>query len=176
MYEEKGYHNTTVDEIAARAGVSTGIAYRYFRNKKDLLLSAVSYGADRISADTRTDELHIPSEPCGVPAYLEEVLAIFEKYHIRYRRIHEELEGLQHTDDDVRRLYAEITRSKLETLTEYMRKMFGDDVHLREKVYAAIGIMEQHCHMYMKNDLYSLDMDIMRKMTIKAVMQVLTDG
>ena len=44
MYAKKGYHKTTVDEIAAEAGVSTGIAYRYFRNKKDLLLSVISYG------------------------------------------------------------------------------------------------------------------------------------
>lgn len=34
---KKGYHSTTVDEIAAEAGVSTGIACRCFRNEKDLL-------------------------------------------------------------------------------------------------------------------------------------------
>ena len=48
MYEKKDYHKTTVDDIAAEAGVSTGIAYRYFRNKKDILLSVISYGADNI--------------------------------------------------------------------------------------------------------------------------------
>ena len=34
-----GYHNITVDKIAAAAGVSTGSAYRYFRNKKEMLLA-----------------------------------------------------------------------------------------------------------------------------------------
>ena len=29
-----GYHNITVDKIAAAAGVSTGSAYRYFRNRR----------------------------------------------------------------------------------------------------------------------------------------------
>ena len=36
LYTEKGYHTTTVDEIAKNAGLSTGVAYRYFKNKKDL--------------------------------------------------------------------------------------------------------------------------------------------
>ena len=35
VISEKGYHNVTVDEIAKAAEVSTGIAYRYFKNKKD---------------------------------------------------------------------------------------------------------------------------------------------
>ena len=38
-----GYHNITVDKIAAAAGVSTGSAYRYFRNKKEMLLAALAY-------------------------------------------------------------------------------------------------------------------------------------
>ena len=42
MYARKGYHKTTVDEIAAEAGLSTGIAYRYFKNKKDILLSVIN--------------------------------------------------------------------------------------------------------------------------------------
>ena len=44
LYTVKGYHSTTVDEIAKNAGLSTGVAYRYFKNKKDLLLEAISYG------------------------------------------------------------------------------------------------------------------------------------
>ena len=44
LYTEKGYHSTTVDEIAKNAGLSTGVAYRYFKNKKDMLLAAITYG------------------------------------------------------------------------------------------------------------------------------------
>ena len=38
LYADKGYHNVTVDEVASSAGLSTGVAYRYFKNKKDLLM------------------------------------------------------------------------------------------------------------------------------------------
>ena len=48
LYTEKGYHNTTVDEISKRAGMSTGIAYRYFKNKKAILLAALTYAFENI--------------------------------------------------------------------------------------------------------------------------------
>ena len=31
LYANKGYYNTTVDEIAKSAGLSVGTAYRYFK-------------------------------------------------------------------------------------------------------------------------------------------------
>ena len=48
-YAEKGYHNTTVDEIAKKAEVSVGTAYRYFKDKKELLLAALEYGFTHIA-------------------------------------------------------------------------------------------------------------------------------
>ena len=67
MYAEKGYHSTTVDEIAAAAGASTGIAYRYFRNKKDILLSAIGYAAENIEI------FHFPK----IPRISEHILKLF---------------------------------------------------------------------------------------------------
>ena len=41
MYASKGYQKTTVDDIAKNAGLSVGVAYRYFKNKKELLLATL---------------------------------------------------------------------------------------------------------------------------------------
>ncbi len=38
MFWTKGYHDTQTPEIAAAAGVSVGTFYRYFRDKRDVLL------------------------------------------------------------------------------------------------------------------------------------------
>ncbi|MBP5669859.1 MAG: TetR/AcrR family transcriptional regulator, partial [Lachnospiraceae bacterium] len=35
---KEGYHNVTTDDIAKAAGLSTGIVYHYFKDKKDILL------------------------------------------------------------------------------------------------------------------------------------------
>ncbi len=173
MYEKKGYNKTTVDDIAAGAGVSTGIAYRYFRNKKDILLSVISYGADNIESIAHIDKVDVPEEVTDIKQYLEMILKSFETFHIRYRDIHEEIEGLQHTDEDVRKLYSEITEEKMKDVTAMLSAFLNDDKNIREKAYAAIGIMEQHCHMMMNNELYGLNADVMRDTTITAVLSVL---
>ncbi len=173
MYAKKGYHSTTVDEIAAEAGVSTGIAYRYFRNKKDMLLSAITYGVDNIGHIAKIDDIASPEAITDIQQYLETVMLRFEELHIQNRAIHDELEGLRHTDEDVKKLYTEITSVKMDALIERLKLIIKDNDNIREKAYAAIGIMEQYCHMVMDNELYELDIDIMRKYTIYSVMNIL---
>ena len=41
LFAEKGYFNTNTAEIAKEAGVSTGIVYGYFHDKRDILLEAM---------------------------------------------------------------------------------------------------------------------------------------
>ncbi len=37
VFAEKGFYNTTTDEIAKKAGVAVGTIYNYFKNKQDIL-------------------------------------------------------------------------------------------------------------------------------------------
>jgi AcrR family transcriptional regulator len=41
QFAEKSYHNTTVADIATRAGLATGSFYRYFESKRDILVAVV---------------------------------------------------------------------------------------------------------------------------------------
>ena len=43
-----GYYKTNTSKIAKKAGVSTGIVYQYFKDKKDILLSGLDKYADDI--------------------------------------------------------------------------------------------------------------------------------
>jgi AcrR family transcriptional regulator len=49
---EKGYENTVVAEIAERAGVAEGTIYRYFENKRELLIKvAEAWFAEQLAED-----------------------------------------------------------------------------------------------------------------------------
>jgi AcrR family transcriptional regulator len=50
LFAAKGYDNTTVDEVAAAAGVSRRTLFNYFRNKEDLALSGLSEQGELIAA------------------------------------------------------------------------------------------------------------------------------
>jgi TetR/AcrR family transcriptional regulator, cholesterol catabolism regulator len=41
LFGERGYHSTTIRDIAERAGVSIGLLYHYFEQKEDLLFMAL---------------------------------------------------------------------------------------------------------------------------------------
>jgi AcrR family transcriptional regulator len=40
----QGYHDTSMKDIAAEAGVAPGLAHYYFQTKEDLLVAAIEYG------------------------------------------------------------------------------------------------------------------------------------
>ena len=50
LFAAKGYDDTTLDEVAAAAGVSRRTLFNYFRNKEDLALSGLSEQGELIAA------------------------------------------------------------------------------------------------------------------------------
>jgi AcrR family transcriptional regulator len=51
LFAERGYEGTTMQEVARRAGLTTGAIYGNFRDKADLLLHAIQASTDRMTAD-----------------------------------------------------------------------------------------------------------------------------
>jgi AcrR family transcriptional regulator len=50
LFAAQGYDNTTLDEVAAAAGVSRRTLFNYFRSKEDLALSSLAEQGDLIAA------------------------------------------------------------------------------------------------------------------------------
>jgi len=53
VFARHGYMKTTVDEIVAAAGISKGLFYHYYANKKELYLSLYEAYADVLSREIR---------------------------------------------------------------------------------------------------------------------------
>ncbi|MBO4477650.1 MAG: TetR/AcrR family transcriptional regulator [Lachnospiraceae bacterium] len=161
VYAGRGYYNTTMDEIAKAAEVSVGTAYRYFSDKKQLLLAALEYGFTHVSEFAGVSETDLIGDD------LDRALAIFEKIHEEYYDLHEELEGLRHTDSDVRKLYHVFTEAALqrihEKLSEEIRRRPNSLLNLR----IAIGLMENHCHYCMHETPDEQTAAYMRKRTVE---------
>lgn len=52
VFIEKGYYGTSTREIARRAGVSSGLLFHYFSNKKSIYLELVKIGVEEMKIDT----------------------------------------------------------------------------------------------------------------------------
>lgn len=63
IFAEKGYKNTTIQDIASMAGVGDGTIYDYFKNKEDLLFKTLKEGFQPSSLKKGfQDHLHFPKD------------------------------------------------------------------------------------------------------------------
>src|SRR5689334_19970173 len=53
LFVSKGYGATTLRDIAAEAGCSLGLTYRYFSRKEDLVLALYEQCAEQLEAEIR---------------------------------------------------------------------------------------------------------------------------
>jgi AcrR family transcriptional regulator len=56
MLSEKGYSAMSMDELAARVGISKPTLYSIFPTKEDLLVETVVHGMDRVAAEIQADQ------------------------------------------------------------------------------------------------------------------------
>src|SRR3954453_1910288 len=70
LFHAKGYEHTTAKEIAAHAGVATGTFYRYFSDKRQLLMSLLE---DKLDKLLPPEPSWISSDPVALLASLLEV-------------------------------------------------------------------------------------------------------
>ncbi|HZR38912.1 MAG TPA: helix-turn-helix domain-containing protein [Ktedonobacteraceae bacterium] len=70
LLAEKGYHDTSIDEIAARAGVAKGTLYQHFPSKEALILALLERNVELLE---QTIE-RITREPGSARSRLEQLL------------------------------------------------------------------------------------------------------
>ena len=168
-----GYHNITVDEIAKACGMSTGSAYRYFKNKKEMLIAAIEFYYSNIHVFSGTEDKQL-AEFDSLETMIEYVLQQFYQIHKKYYAIHEELESLRHIDADIREVYEKISWNAVDELIPKCSAKFGTATNLRERLYVAIGILENCAHMQMDDAMCKvLDMEKIQKISIDAIMTII---
>ena len=61
MFAQRGFHNSRVADVADRAGVADGTIYLYFKNKEELLMTAINSAFDGFMKHARTEMAAIDS-------------------------------------------------------------------------------------------------------------------
>lgn len=172
---DKGYYNVNCIDIAKYAGVSTGIIYQYFENKKAIFLAGVRNYSDEIILPI-VDILNLKAIKTNLKEIVEKIIDNFINSHKISKRAHEQLMAMSHMDDTVSNIFndreIELTKKIVKLLEE---NQFNSD-NLEEKVHICIGIIDNFCHevVYHKHKL--LDYNNMKKEIIKTIEYLLTGG
>jgi AcrR family transcriptional regulator len=91
LFAAHGFAKTTVDEIAAAAGVSKGLVYAHHESKEDLLAAV---WARQVDAWTEATRLGVKLAPGSIADAIGEVLAV----SVRYARSHPLLRSILSQD------------------------------------------------------------------------------
>ena len=168
----KGYHNVTTDDIAKAAGLSTGIVYHYFKDKKDILLIALDQRANALY-EGFTEKFAAVTEG-NFDDFFDTLFDFLLNYHKQTWVIHEELEGLYHSDSEIAATIDAFWKKSYASIAEIYAKKSGKPEHALEKTRMAIDIIEDFCHACMNPIVEHLDQDFMRQEAITIIKSLLT--
>ncbi len=170
---EKGYYNVSTPDIAEIAGVSTGIIYQYFTDKKDIFIEGVKHYANSIMFPMltvlETENIKIDN----LEKLLKTMITNYIKNHTISKKAHEELMAMSHLDDDVANIFKESEfelTNKIVRILEYNNIIFDNPI---EKIHIIIGIIENLCHEIVYHKHNKINYDVMIDETISLVMKLL---
>ena len=169
----EGFHNVNSKDIAKYAGVSTGIIYQYFNDKRDIFIEGVKNYSNNITfpmLDVLTD---IKLDKNNLDEVIRKIINEFVKNHTMSKKAHEELMAMSHLDKDVRKIFTDNEIAMSERIVNYLKDSGFILTNIHEKVHIIIGIVDNYCHevVYHKHDI--LNYDLMEDELIKTIQFIL---
>lgn len=170
-FGEKGYFNTTTVEIAKLAGVSTGIVYSYFKDKKDILLQALELYFHIIFQPMEA-LLKSVRPPLDLEKIIRAIIHVSVKSHTDNLIAHEEMIAMSHLDNDVHRLFMRMEQKISDTIVGYLKKNGIRSPHIEEKTHIAYNLVETLSHEYVYHRHEYLDYDEMIDQIVQLVVSL----
>ncbi len=170
---EKGYHNISTPDIAEASGVSTGIIYQYFTDKKEIFLEGVRNYSNKIMFPMMSilDEENFKID--NIEKVLKKMITSFVKKHTISKKAHEELMAMSHLDSEVAAIFKEM---EFELTDKIAKALENNNINIKnstEKIHIAVGIIENFCHEVVYHKHHKIDYEIMEKEVIKIVANLL---
>ena len=168
LFSEVGYYGTNTAEIAKRAGVSTGIVYGYFQDKRDILLSVLEIYLEKVSAPLlkRLDGITAPiNYSVLAPLILSDVI----KTHKANRKMHEALHSLSGSDEAVNARFITLEDTITAKIVDKFRTLGVTTENLVEKVHFAMDIVQTFSHEYVFDKHDYIDYASMQKIVTETL-------
>ena len=162
VFTNVGYYNTNTAEIAKAAGVSTGIVYGYFKDKKDILFYVIKIYINDVSTPV-FDFIDSLSAPIDFNKLAEDLIAMVTKVHTLNANIHNVLHSLAGTDDEINDEFMKLETAITNKGAEKLEELGITTPNLKEKVHVIMNLAQSYVHesLYDKHDY--LNYDAMKK-------------
>ena len=165
LFSEVGYYGTNTAEIAKRAGVSTGIVYGYFQDKRDILISVLQIYIGKVFEPILKlfDKLSAPVNYCSL---MPNIIDLIIKTHKKHAKMHEVLHSLSSTDEVVNSEFLALEDSITSKITDRLVSLGENKENLMEKIHFAMNIIQSFAHEYVFDKHEYIDYFAMREMVV----------
>lgn len=170
---KNGYYNTNTIDIAKYAGVSTGIIYQYFNDKKEIFLE----GAKQYSDDIMFPIFSLIDEhqklPTDLKSFFQKIIKINQKQHTASKKAHQELTAMQHLDEDIEQIFKNSEVSFSNKLYNLFANNNFSKINLKEKTHLIVNLIDNLAHeeVYHRHNNYNYS--VMEDIVINTILNIL---
>ncbi len=174
LFSEVGYYGTNTAEIAKKAGVSTGIVYGYFQDKRDILISVLEIYIEKAFEPVLKifDKISLPLD---LEKIVPNILDATIKTHKKNGKMHEALHSLTHNDEGVNNEFILLEDNITVKIAEKFSSLGLNLENAMERIHLAMDIVQSFSHEYVFDKHEYIDYDIMREMVIKTLIDLFND-
>ena len=171
LFARDGYFNTNTAQIAKHAGVSTGIVYGYFRDKRDILLEVLSIYVDKAFTPVM-DIFDSLDSPLNFETLIANIIDATVEVHKNNAAIHEALHSLTSTDEAVGNKFLELEKDMTVNIVEALTQHGYNRDSLYEKVLLAMETIQSYAHECVYDLHDYIDYDKMRAGVIRMLLSL----
>ncbi|HEX3075477.1 MAG TPA: TetR/AcrR family transcriptional regulator [Lachnospiraceae bacterium] len=169
---EKGYHKTNTAEIAKLAGVSTGIVYSYFKDKREIFILGLNIYCNNI-ADSIINKFTNLSIPYNIATLLSSVIEDAIEFHKETESAHQEIESMVLQDADAYAIFQQVETKITHAIAEIIEVLMPDIKNVHEKIHIAYDMIENLCHETIYYPHECIDYQRMKEIVINAIIYLL---
>lgn len=153
LFSENGYYSTVTSDIAKRAGVSTGIVYGYFSDKRDILFYVLKIHVRETAEPVMNYLSTVPSD-VTLSQMLDKVISLTETSHKNNPNLHNILHALAFTDSSINDQFLSLENHITLSASKKLRELGFNTDRMEEKVHIAMNLIQSYAHesIYDKHD------------------------
>lgn len=172
LLNERGYYNVTTADIAKEAGVSTGILYRYFKNKLDITIEVLKkISQERITPLIGKLGPGVLNRETFV-AFLDYVMEEMCDFHTELGAMHNDLITLFSRKAGITHYFEQLEDDILKQIEAVLILNHVEIEHISEKVHIVYNLLENYCHEKVLHLHDYLDYDVLKQEVINSLVHI----
>ena len=144
LFATNGFFKTNTAQIAKQAGVSTGIVYGYFKDKKDILKEVINVYIENVY-EPIFNLLNDIAQNENVEKLINDILNLAEELHKQSCDIHRELESVAQSDKEINKTFVDLQDHVTIKFVEKLKELKYKNI-TNENIHLAMNLIESYVH------------------------------